>query len=256
MAWSRSKPRRQSCVLLASSVQIEKKPGSTHSLNGVPLLLGHGNSLSSRRQGGVVVSVLAEQAEELLGVLGNQLGQLWVASAELLQDRLQHLGLLLHNLAKLLELRVVSQEVQVAEPLPASSRSGDGGGGSRASTGASTTGTGPAGTTSSLLCGQVEQVHTVITTSRGRGCGRRRGRSRLGGWCGLLLLLQVVWDSLQFRQPYVSIVLLHGLAHVQEVLDRAVWVVESGAHGSIDLGPLEAHRLHVRDGLGTLTSQS
>lgn len=140
--------------MLVSIVQTENKPGDTHSLNGVPLLLSHGNSLSSRRKGRIVVSVLAEQAEELLRVLGYQLGELGVACTKLLQDRLQHLRLLLDDLAKLLELGVVSQEVQVAESLPASSCGGDGGSSSRPGTGASSpTSTSPARTTSSLLCG-------------------------------------------------------------------------------------------------------
>lgn len=154
MAWSRSKPRRQSCLVLAPIIiQSKEESGDTYSLNGVPLLLGHGNSLSSWRQGGIVISVLAEQAEELLGVLSYQLGKLRVASAKLLQDRLEHLGLLLDNLAKLLELGVVSQEVQVAESLSAGSCGSDGGSSSRSSTGAGPTGTSPASTTSSLLCG-------------------------------------------------------------------------------------------------------
>lgn len=122
---------------------------NTHSLNGVPLLLGHGDSLSPRGQWGVIISVLTEQAEELLGVLGYQLGQLRVASSKLLQDRLQHLRLLLDNLAKLLELGVVSQEIQVTESLPASSCRGNGGSSSRPSTAS----TSPARATSSLLCG-------------------------------------------------------------------------------------------------------
>lgn len=255
MAWSRSKPRRQSCLLLASMIQTNKGRGNTHSLDGVPLLLSHGNSLSSWRQRRIVVSVLAQQAKELLGVLGYQLGELRVASAKLLQDRLQHLRLLLDNLAKLLELGVVSQEVQVAEPLPASSCGGDSGSGSRPSTGASPTGPSPTRATTSLLCGQVEKVHTVITTSGGWGCSRSGGRGRLGGWCGLLLLLQIFWDSLGSRQLHVRITLLHSSAHVQEVLDGTIWVIESGAHSSVDLGPLETHRLHVRDGLSTLATQ-
>jgi hypothetical protein len=102
----------------------------TYPLNGVPLLLSHGNGLSTRGQGGVIVSILAKQAEELLGVLGDQLGKLGVASTQLLQDGLQHLGLLLDNLTQLLELGVVSQEVQVAESLSTSSSGGDGGGSS------------------------------------------------------------------------------------------------------------------------------
>lgn len=43
----------------------------------------------------------------------NQLGKLRVTGADLLKDRLQHLRLSLDNLAKLLELRVISEEIQV-----------------------------------------------------------------------------------------------------------------------------------------------
>jgi hypothetical protein len=239
---------------------------NTHSLDGVPLLLGHCNSLGSRGQWGIVVGVLAKQAEELLGILGNELGQLRVARSELLQDRLQHLGLLLDNLAELLELWVVSQEVQVTESLPASCCGGHSGSRSRSrSSTTSSSNAGTTGTTSPLLCGQVEKVHTVITASgswgggrgSGRSSGRGRGRGWLGGWRGMVLLLQVFWDSLVTRQPYVSTTTcLHSFAHVQEVLDGTIWVVESGAHGSIDLGSLKTHRLHVRNSLGTLPAQS
>lgn len=256
MAWSRSKPKRQSCLLLAPVTQIEENPWNTHSLNGIPLLLGHGNSLSTRRQGGVVITILAEQAEKLVGVLGNQVGELGVASTQLLQNRLQHLRLLLDNLTKLLKLWVVSQEVQVAKSLP-------GGGGSRSSRGSSHSGSragsasaGSTSTTASLLSSQVEQIHAVITTTRSRGCGRGRRSGRLSGLCGLLFLLQILRDTLISRQPHVSTIWSpRSCAHGQKVLDGAIWVVESGAHGGVNLGSLKAHRLHVRDGLGTLAAQ-
>jgi hypothetical protein len=48
-------------------------------------------------------------------MLSDQLCQLWVTSADLLEDRLEHLGLLLHDLAELLELGVVAEEVEVAQ---------------------------------------------------------------------------------------------------------------------------------------------
>lgn len=47
-------------------------------------------------------------------MLPDQRRQLRVARADLLQDRLQHARLRLHNLAQLLELRVRAQEIQVA----------------------------------------------------------------------------------------------------------------------------------------------
>lgn len=43
----------------------------------------------------------------------NQLGKLRVTGPDLLKDRLQHLGLSLDDLAKLLELRVISEKIQV-----------------------------------------------------------------------------------------------------------------------------------------------
>lgn len=167
----------------------------TYTLDSIALLLSHRNSLSTRRQWSVVVAILTEQAEELLRVLGNQLSELGVAGTELLQDRLEHLGLLLDNLAKLLELCVVPEELQVAHAsLPGgSSRSGSSGGSTatkRVSTAA----------TATLLSGEVEQVHAtlVLTTSGGRGgrdrsatSGRLSSRSR-----GALLLLDVVGDTL------------------------------------------------------------
>ncbi len=86
----------------------------THPLDSVPFFLGNRNSLRAGGERSIVVGVLAKEAEELFGVLGDQLGKLRVASAQLLQDRLEHLGLLLDNLAELLELGVVPQEVEVA----------------------------------------------------------------------------------------------------------------------------------------------
>ena len=46
---------------------------------------------------------------------GDELSQLWVPGAELLEDGLQHLGLLLDNLAELLELSIVPEEVEVTQ---------------------------------------------------------------------------------------------------------------------------------------------
>lgn len=103
---------------------------STYPLNSVALLLGDGNSLCTRRQGRVVVGILAQKLEELVGVRGNQLGQLRVAGTELLQDGLEHLRLLLHHLAQLLELGVVAEEVEVAQVAGTTAGSGGSGSGS------------------------------------------------------------------------------------------------------------------------------
>src|SRR3569833_1162964 len=125
----------------------------TYPLNGIALLLGHRASLGARGQRSVVIGVLAKEAEELLRVLGDQLRQLRVASTKLLQDRLQHLGLLLHTLAELLELGVMSQEVEVAQAgLAAGGGSGNSSGRLRASAAASAL---------ALLGSEIEQVHTL-----------------------------------------------------------------------------------------------
>jgi hypothetical protein len=41
-------------------------------------------------------------------MLSDELGQLRISSTDLLQDRLEHLRVLLHDLSKLLELGVIS----------------------------------------------------------------------------------------------------------------------------------------------------
>jgi hypothetical protein len=99
---------------------------------------------------------------------------LGVPGAELLENRLKHLRLLLDNLTKLLELSVISEEIQIAEvstsTLPCSCRSG---GGSSSSSTSSASTTGPAGTTP--LGSEVEKVHVavVINTSSLRSWSRR-----------------------------------------------------------------------------------
>lgn len=48
--------------------------GKTYTFNSIPLFLGHGNGLSTRRQRCIVViAVFAQQAQELVRVLGNEL---------------------------------------------------------------------------------------------------------------------------------------------------------------------------------------
>lgn len=114
--------------------RFSQGPRSTYTLDSIALLLSHGNRLSSRGKRSIVVAILTEQTQKLLRVLGNQLSQLRVASAKLLQDGLEHLWLLLDHLAELLELRVVPEELQVAHAsLLSSSRLGDRGGGTTAS---------------------------------------------------------------------------------------------------------------------------
>lgn len=102
----------QLLVLVASEVglddQIALKSQSAQPLNGLPLFLGNANGLGARRQRGVLISVLGEQLQELIWVTRNKLGQLRVASYDLLQDGLEHRRLLLYDLTKLLELRIVT----------------------------------------------------------------------------------------------------------------------------------------------------
>lgn len=82
--------------------------GITYSLNSIALLFRHGDRLCARGQGCVVVASLPQQVQELLGVLGDELRKLGVTGTELLQDRLEHLRLLLDYLSQLLELGVVT----------------------------------------------------------------------------------------------------------------------------------------------------
>jgi hypothetical protein len=48
-------------------------------------------------------------------MLTDQSSQLWVTSSNLLKDWLKHLRILLNDLAELLKLRVVSEEVEIAQ---------------------------------------------------------------------------------------------------------------------------------------------
>jgi hypothetical protein len=153
----------------------------TYALNGVPLLRCDRNSLCTRGQVGLIIliKVLTQQLQELLGVLSDDLSNLGVASGNLLQNGLEHVGLLLHELAKLLEVGVAAEEVQVGKGIVAIS------GGSTASTSTtSTTGT----TAITSLGSRLEQIHGLLTT-RGAWGGRngRNGSSRL-----LLLLLPLL----------------------------------------------------------------
>lgn len=165
----------------------------TYPLNSIALLLGDRNGLGAGRQGDVVFGILAEQLEESVGVRGNELGKLGVASAKLLQDWLQHLGLLLYNLAELLELRIGAQEIQVSEV-----STGGGSGSISAAAAGSTSTTG--------LSGEIEQVDAptlLVATGlcrlrRNSSWGGRGGGSGSGGLPSLLLLLDVVGDALTY----------------------------------------------------------
>ena len=146
------------------------------------------------------------------------------------------------------------KKVQVAHVTSASDCCGGSSGGSGTTTSGSSSSTAAA-----LLSSKVEQIHTSVVSalgSRGRlGRGRRLG----GGGCSalLLLLLDVLGDALLWSASwsvYSSAIRRDFRTHSQEVLDRSVGVVERRSHGRFDLTPLEAHGLHVGNGLGALSA--
>lgn len=144
-----------------------------------------------RRQRRVVVALLAEERQELLRVLRDELRELRVPRAELLQDGLKHLWLLLHDLAELLELRVVPEEVEVAESRLARGGAGTGSRSGHARVSAAAT------SSAALLGGEVEEVDVALLTSAGGLARRAGGRRRRGsGSRGAPLLLDVLGDAL------------------------------------------------------------
>lgn len=186
---------------------------ATYPLDSIPFLLRNRDGLGTGRQGHVVINILTEDAEELVGVLGNELSQSGVASAELLQDGLQHLRLLLDNLAQLLELGVVSKEVQVAElaGLTCGTRTSCYCGGSRRSLCPS------ARSTTSLLSSEIEQVDTrlVVTCGRSTTGGRSSSRRSRGSLSRSLWWVDVLGDALRpsaLRSPRI---VSEGRAHIQ-----------------------------------------
>lgn len=167
----------------------------THPLNGVALLLGDLNGLRTGWQRHVVVNLLAEKLQELVGVVGDQLSKLGVAGTELLENRLQHLGLLLDDLTELLELSVVSEEVQVAEATLGGGSGSCSGGGLGVAGGGATSTTAATTTTTTRLGSKIEEVDVAVITAGGRTTGRLSGR-RSSGLSLCLLLLDVFGDAL------------------------------------------------------------
>ena len=148
----------------------------TYTFNSIPFLLCDGNGLCAWRQSSlVIIKVFAQQLQKLFGVLSDDLRNLWVAGRNLLKDGLEHVGLLLDELSKLLEMGVAAEEVQVCEGLTAASTSGT----SRAST------TAYAFTS---LGGSFEQVHRLVATRCSLGSGGN-GRRSIGSALLMLLLL-------------------------------------------------------------------
>lgn len=171
MTESRGKPNRQSYKRIKVSetvTSVEKfMLDITYTLNRVALLLCDRNRLGAGGQSLVVLTkVLSKQLEELFRILPDDLGNLGVASGDLLQDRLKHLGLLLYQLTELLEVGVAAKEIQV-----------------RITT--SRTGTSPTTTTATLtsLSSSLEHVERLLSSSSTTSSGG------LSTSLGLLLLL-------------------------------------------------------------------
>lgn len=92
----------------------------THSFNSLSFLFRNANSLGPGRQRCVLVGILTEQLQELVRVLANQLRELWIPGAYLLQDWLEHARLCLNYLTQLLELWIGSKKIKITEPAGAS----------------------------------------------------------------------------------------------------------------------------------------
>lgn len=88
----------------------------THPLNRIPLLLRDPDipTRTRRHRQPVTLHPLSNQLQELLRILANQLRELRVRGAHLLQHVFEHAGILLDQLAELLEHRVVAEEVEIA----------------------------------------------------------------------------------------------------------------------------------------------
>lgn len=163
----------------------------THPFNSIALFFCDRDSLGAGGQGNVVVGAFAQKREELVGVGGNQLCKLRVAGAKLLQNRLEHLWLLLNNLAELLELRVMSEKIQVAQ-ICTTLRC------TRSSSSRATTATSSA-TTPTSLSGKIEEVYASIILSALLSSGGGRGglrRSGCGSLASMLFLLNVLRNTL------------------------------------------------------------
>lgn len=139
----------------------------------------------------VVFNIFAQQLQETVRVLANDGCNLWVSGGNLLQNGLEHLWLLLHELAELLEMWVAAQEVQVSESITGSSS------GSSSSTTTATA-------SLSRLSRSFEQVQRLLASGSRTGCWSRDGCRSLAtggflllGLMGLLLiLLNVVGNAL------------------------------------------------------------
>lgn len=145
-------------VSLNHEVAFEAK--ATQALDSLTLLFCNGNGLCARGQRRIVVSVLGKQLQELLRVGCYHLGQLGVTLTNLLQDRLEHLGLLLYDLSQLLELWVVAQEVKAVGVERTCTSTGSA---SRACTTSTST-------TLPSLRGGLEQIYRLVSSGSGGCC--------------------------------------------------------------------------------------
>lgn len=191
-----------------------------------PFLLRNADGLGAWWHRRIFVAGLIQKLEELVRVLADELCELRVAGSDLLQNGLQHLRRVLHHLTELLELRVISEEVEVAETggrgaistccCCCCSRASACTSGQRSKTGSgSATGSGPCCSSATSaptgLCGGFEQIDRLVARVAGWSCGWVGGscRSRSGTFstcrstCALsglgrlsLFLLNVLGDAL------------------------------------------------------------
>lgn len=96
--------------------QSIEEQGKTYSLNSLSFFVGNCNLIRAGRQWPtLVIRILTKQLQESLGVLADQCCKLWIPNADLLQDWLKHLWLLLNDLTQLLKLGIVPEKVKVRE---------------------------------------------------------------------------------------------------------------------------------------------
>lgn len=252
--------RSKLLILIASEVSLRSlfavEAQSTQALDRIALLFGDLDRIRSGRKRRVIVSTaLRQQLEELLLILTDKLSELRVSGTELLKDRLKHLRLLLDDLSQLLELRVVTKEIEVSESglflLPGCGCGNRCGG---SCVGASSRAT--LCSTTTMLRRQVKEVDIAIiivaTSSRSRARLSRSSRSRSFSLL-LLLLLKVRGNSLQATEVrglfIIKFCISNMWTHVQKVFDSAIWVEKGSAHASHDLCSVKTHSLHIGNGL-------
>ena len=102
----------------------------------------------------------------MVWICSNQLGQLRIAGSKLLKDWLEHLRLLLNNLAELLELSIVSQKVEVTQIATLSSSCSSCCGCRRLVPSISSS-----ATRTSTLSSKIEQIHATLIRGTLGGSG-------------------------------------------------------------------------------------